>query len=79
MKKILIILGIIILFLSCDKEEDAKTSCNCKTQTWIRYGQGEWYRGGSEFYSNNCEDNNKAVGQPYSGQGYSYKYIVECE
>ena len=25
------------------------------------------------------EDNKKAVGQPYSGQGYSYKYIVECE
>jgi hypothetical protein len=78
MKKILLIFGIIILFLSCDKE-DIKKTCNCETQTWIRYGQGEWYRGGSEFYSNNCEDNNKAVGQPYSGQGYSYKYIVECE
>lgn len=42
MKKILLILGIIILFLSCDKEED---NCNCANakMTTFEYGTGYFY------------------------------------
>lgn len=44
MKKILLILGIIILFLSCDKE-DIKKTCNCANakMTTFEYGTGYFY------------------------------------
>jgi hypothetical protein len=81
MKKLLLIIAIAITFLSCTPESITEdTSCDCYKETWLRYNNGEWYTNGNRvYYSSDCEDGGKEVGQPYSGQGYDYKYIVNCE
>lgn len=81
MKKLLLILLLAVSLMSFQCEADEPTTqCDCYTQTWVRWQNNEWYHNGnSVFYSNDCEDDGKEVGQPYSGQGYSYKYIVNCE
>lgn len=79
MKAIVLILSIIFVF-SCTPESVTEETCDCYKETWLRYNNGEWYTNGNRvYYSDDCEDDGKEVGQPYSGQGYDYKYIVNCE
>ena len=78
-KKLLIsFLAIVLMSFQCEAEETTEDTCDCYKQTWLRYGQNEWYFNGAEqFYSNDCSDDGDIVGG-YSGQGYTYEYRIEC-
>ena len=78
--KTLILILLAIFLIGCEAEQSEQSTCDCYKETWVRYGQNEWYKNGSSnFYSNDCDDDGREVGQPYSGQGYDVKYIVDCQ
>lgn len=71
MKKLLLIFGIIILFLSCDKEDE---KCNCPKAKMTTFAYGTGY-----FYINNLPIDCK-TGQPDYNWLKERNYIfVKCE
>lgn len=80
MKKLLIIIGIALLFISCTPDDvQGVETCDCYQLTYVRYQQNEWYHNGSKiWYSDDCTDDGDIVGG-YSGQGHEYQYRIECE
>lgn len=80
MKKLILIISIVLLFISCTPDEAQwDEACECYKQTWVNDNNNGWYWNGTqEYYSNDCTDDGDSVGQPYSGQGWQVKYIVKC-